>query len=312
MGASPEGLSRELSSLVASDPEKFDSMADLFIGLDPTYVRGVIQGFEDALRNGVKFTWQNILILSQWVSEEPRDIEGRVKDRRETDPDWGWTLRAISSLLIMGIESKTNPIPFEHRAELWAVLEELIEDPEPSEKFEAEYLARDTDAIELSLNTERPKAMQAVLAYAFWVRRNLLPDPEDDKPGPTWFEKMPEVQEVLEDHLDPQKDKSVGVRSVYGQRLGNLVVLDKTWVTTNLSKIFPAEPEHIELLKAVWEGYVLSWNPSAVMFDLLRDQYAGRDSTHSQRKRKTKRSLRRFREPSCPFVIAVRMGNHRN
>jgi len=58
--------------------------------------------------------------------------------------------------------------------DLWAVLEELVEDPEPSEKFEAEYLARDTDAIELSLNTERPKAMQAVLAYAFWVRKHLL------------------------------------------------------------------------------------------------------------------------------------------
>jgi hypothetical protein len=275
MGASPEGLSRELSSLIASDPEKFDSMADLFTDLDPTYVRGVIQGFEEALRNGIKFTWLNILFLCQWVSEQPRDIEGRVKDRRETDPDWGWTLRAISSLLIMGIESKTNPIPFEHRADLWAVLEELVEDPEPSEKFEAEYLARDTDTIELSLNTERPKAMQAVLAYAFWVRRTLLPDPKDDKPGPAWLEKMPEVQEVLEDHLDPQIDKSVGVRSVYGQRLGNLVVLDKTWVTTNLSKIFPAEPEHIELLKAVWEAYVLSWNPSAVMLDLLRDQYVG-------------------------------------
>jgi hypothetical protein len=184
MGASHEGLSRELASLVASDPEKFDSVADLFIGLDPTYVRGVIQGFEDALRNGIKFTWLNILILCQWVSEEPRIIQGRVKDRRETDPDWGWTLRAISSLLIMGIESKTNPIPFELRGELWVVLEELVEDQEPSEKFEAEYLARDADAIELSLNTERPKAMQAVLAYAFWVRRNMLPDPKDDKPGP--------------------------------------------------------------------------------------------------------------------------------
>lgn len=273
MGASPEGLSRELAFLVAGDPEKFDSVADLFIGLDPTYVRGVIQGFEEALRNGTKFTWQNIFYLSQWVSEEPREIEGRAKDRRETDPDWGWTLRAISTLLIMGIESKTNPIPFDLRGDLWGVLEELVEDPEPSEKFEAEYLARDTDAIELSLNTERPKAMQAVLAYAFWVRKHLLPDPKEDKPGPAWLEKMPEVQEVLEDHLDPQIDKSVGVRSVCGQQLGNLVVLDKTWVTTNLSKIFPAEPEHIELLKAVWEGYVLSWNPSAVMFDLLRDQY---------------------------------------
>lgn len=273
MGASPEGLSRELASLVASDPGKVDSLADLFIGLDPTYVRGVIQGFEEALRNGTEFTWLNILILCQWVSGQPREIEGRVRNRRETDPDWGWTLRAISSLLIMGIESKTNPIPFGLRGDLWAVLEELVEDPEPSEKFEAEYLEKGTDAVELSLNTERPKAMQAVLAYAFWVRKNLLADPRDDKPGPAWLEKMPEVQEVLEDHLDPQIDKSVAVRSIYGQQLGNLVVLDKTWVTTNLSKIFPPAPEHIELLKAVWDSYVISWNPSALMFDLLRDQY---------------------------------------
>ena len=239
MGPSPEGLSRELSSLVASNPARFDSLADLFIGLDPTYVRGVIQGFEEALRNGIKFTWLNILILCQWVSEQPRDIEGRVKDRRETDPDWGWTLRAISSLLIMGIESKTNPIPFELRNDLWAVLEELVEDPEPSEKFEAEYLARDTDAIELSLNAERPKAIQAVLAYAFWVRGNLLVDPKDDKPGPAWLEKMPEVRDVLEDHLDPQIDKSVGVINTSARFDAFPKRKENETLTTILQKVSP-------------------------------------------------------------------------
>jgi len=82
MGASSEGLSRELSSLVASDPEKFDSMADLFINLDPTYVRGVIQGFEEALRNGIKFTWSNIFYLASGCQNnhailkvEPKTVE---------------------------------------------------------------------------------------------------------------------------------------------------------------------------------------------------------------------------------------------
>ncbi len=93
----------------------------------------------------------------------------------------------------MGLESKTNPIPFELRAELSPILEKLVEDPEPSEKSEAEYRGRGTDAIEISLNTERPKAMLAVLTHAVWVKRNLLVDPKDDQPGPDWSEKMPEV-----------------------------------------------------------------------------------------------------------------------
>lgn len=274
MGASPEGLGRELTSLVATNPQRFGEVAEQFSGLDPTYVRGVIEGFEEAAKNGFAFPWRNILKLSRWVSEQAREIEGRAKNRREADPDWGWTLKAISSLLIVGIESKTNPVPFELRAELWPILEKLVEDPEPSEKSEAEYRDRKTDSIEISLNTERPKAMQAVLTYAVWVKRHLLIDPTDDQPGPQWLEKMPEVQKVLEEHLDPKKDKSIGVRSIYGQWLPRLLVLDKTWLTNNLSKIFPAEPEHGELLKAVWDSYVIYWNPHSVMFGLLRDQYA--------------------------------------
>jgi len=83
----------------------------------------------------------------------------------------------------------------------------------------------------------------------------------------------------------------------------------KTWVTINLSKIFPAEHEHIELLKAVWED--MSFLGIRVQSCLICFGISmwPRFETHSQRKRKTKRSLRRFREPSCPFVIAVRRGN---
>src|SRR5262249_30604797 len=140
MGASPEGLARELTSLVATDPVRFAEVAEQFGGLDPTYIRGVIEGCEEAAKNGVAFPWPNILKLSRWVSEQPRETEGRAKNRREADPDWGWTLKAISRLLIIGIESKTNPVPFELRAELWPILERLVEDPEPSEKSEREYL----------------------------------------------------------------------------------------------------------------------------------------------------------------------------
>jgi hypothetical protein len=99
MGPSPEGLGRELTALAASDPERFAKAADQFSGLDPTYVRSVIHGLEEASKKGLKFAWPQVLKLCRRVVEQPHDIPGREKNQREADPDWGWTLKAISSLL---------------------------------------------------------------------------------------------------------------------------------------------------------------------------------------------------------------------
>src|SRR5256885_10396381 len=76
--------------------------------------------------------------------------------------------------------TKTNPIPLDLRGELWAVLEKLVEDPEPSEKFEAEYLARDTDAIELSLNTRSEEHTSELQSPCNLVCRLLLEKKKKD------------------------------------------------------------------------------------------------------------------------------------
>jgi hypothetical protein len=273
MAPSPEGLGRKLTALVASDPERFAEAAVLFCGIDATYVRAMIQGLEEASKKNLKFPWPPVVKLCQWVAEQPREIPGRVKDQREADPDWGWTLKAISSLLTLGLQSESHPIPFELRSEIWDVLQKLVADPEPTTDTEAEYVQHKMNSMEISINTERPKAMHAVMTYAFWVKRNLEAESKIAQSETLWFAKMPEVQKVLEDHLDSETDRSVGVRSVYGQWLASLLALDKTWLSQQISRIFPAEAEQEKLLKAAWDAYVISWNPSGALLGLLREQY---------------------------------------
>jgi hypothetical protein len=272
MAPSPEGLGRELTALVASDPERFAKAADQFCGLDPTYIRGVMHGLEEAAKKNTKFTWDLVITLCRWVVEQPRDIPGRVKNQREADPDWGWTLKAISSLLTVGIQSGSNPIPFGLRAELWAVLQKLLSDQEPTEETENEYVRHKMDPVEISLNAERPKAMHAVMTYALWVKRNLEAESAIVSDG-LWFERMPEVRKILDEHLDVQADRSVGVRSIYAQWLPSLFMWDKTWLGENVSRIFPIEPEQADLLNAAWHSYVIWCQPSGVLMDLLREQY---------------------------------------
>lgn len=269
---SPEGLGRELSSLVGYDPQRFAEEAHKFCGLDPTYVRSLLQGLEEATKN-VKFDWTPVVQLCRWVVEQPREIPGRSKNQREVDPDWGWTLRAISSLLIAGLQSKSNPIPFALRSEIWNVIQQLVADPEPTKDTEAEYVRSNMDPVEISLNAERPKAMHAVLTHALWVKSNLEGELKTAQPNVLWFDKMPEVQKALDNHLDWRVDRSVGVRSVYGQWLPSLFVLDKEWLTRNISRIFPSGAEDAELRNAAWHSYVIWCQPSGLLLELLREQY---------------------------------------
>ena len=273
MAPSPEGLGRELMALVVNDCERFAEAAEQFCGLDPTYVRAIIQGLEEAAKKNSKFGWPQVLKLCRWVVEQPRDIPGRLKNQREADPDWGWTLKAISSLLTVGLQSESNPTPFERRTELWAVIEKLAADQEPTVEDEAEYVRCKMAPVEISLNAGRPKAMHAAMTYALWVKRNMEAGSAASASREFSFHAIPEVRKVLDEHLDPQADRSVGVRSIYGQWLPSLFALDKAWLAENTSRVFPAEAENEHLLKAAWDSYVIGCPPSGQMLELLREQY---------------------------------------
>jgi len=47
---SEEGLGIQLKSMVVAAPEKYVSMAPLFVDLDPTYVRSFIEGLKKSQR----------------------------------------------------------------------------------------------------------------------------------------------------------------------------------------------------------------------------------------------------------------------
>ena len=164
MAPSPEGLGRQLSSLVANEPGRFAIGAQTFRELDPTYVRAVVQGFEEPAKRNLRFDWGPVLELCDWAATQPRLILGRTIKEREADPDWGWTFAAISSLLLIGLESTSNTIPLGLRECVWKILARLSETSEPTAEAEAECLKANGDPITMPLNMERPKAINAVMA----------------------------------------------------------------------------------------------------------------------------------------------------
>jgi len=264
---SPEGLGRALSSAVAKEPERFAREAGKFKDVHPTYVRYLIQGFTEALKEGKAFSWEPIFELCQWAVSQPRN--GPTKKKKPLfglDSDWDWTRRETASMLETGFEK--NTFPFELREQIWKILELLTEDPEPTPEDEREKAGQPKlKWPTIAINSVRGKALHAVIRYALWVRKHL--EKSQEYHG---FDSIPEVKAVLEKHLNPSYDSSRAIRSIYGQWFPWLVYLDHQWARKNVSQIFPIE--NPDLRNAAWEIYLTFNKAYKEVFDILREQYA--------------------------------------
>jgi hypothetical protein len=277
MAPSREGVGRALIEAVAADPARFVTEIQRFREVHPTYVRSLVDGLARARGEHRPFEWRGVLDLCRWVLEQPRAFAGAPSDaarHHDEDPDWSWTRKTIARLVSAGFDKAENGIPIALRKEAWTVLRPLTEDPDPTPEDEARYGGKNMDPPTLAINTVRGDAMHAVVEYALWVRRHFGESPESEARAAKGFDEIPEVREVLERHLDPMVDPSAAVRSTYGRYLPWLVLLDKAWVTANLSRIFPVDPQYAHLRDAVWETYIVFSQPYNDPLAVLSEEYA--------------------------------------
>jgi hypothetical protein len=243
-----EGLARQLQPIVKARGAEFAAAADAFIGLDATYVRAIIAGFEDTLKENVVLDWPAILRLSSWAVAQPRSIPDRDAKGFDSDPHWGWARAAIARLLRAGFGANDDARPpLILRDQVWAVIEPISDDPNPEPEEEND----DRDPFSTAINSTRGVAMEAVMGYALWVRQGLwVPD------GVNGFDDMPEFEQVLNRHIDPVSEPSRAIRTIYGQFLFHLFRMNEDWFNANYEHLFPADRP--DLADAVMHSY-LAW-----------------------------------------------------
>lgn len=243
-----EGLAQQMQPIVKSRATEFAAAADAFIGLDATYVRAILAGFEDAVKENVVLDWEAILRLSAWAVAQRRAIPDRDATSFSSDPHWGWSRAAIARLLRSGFPARDDAaLPMALREQVWAVVEPITDDPNPGPDEEQD----DRDPFSTAMNSTRGVAMEAVMGYALWVRQGVwVPD------GVAGFEDMPEVERVITRHIDPEVDPSRAIRSIYGQFLFYLFRMNREWFESNYEKLFPGD--RADLADAVLHTY-LAW-----------------------------------------------------
>jgi hypothetical protein len=115
--------------------------------------------------------------------------------------------------------------------------------------------------------------MHAAIRYALWVNRHAQEDGNGGERAPRGFDEIPEVREILDGHLDPERDPSLAIRAIYGQWLPWLDSIDHKWALQNKERIYPAGEAQSALWNAAWDAYIRFVGPYDNILDLLRDVY---------------------------------------
>lgn len=292
LGPVPEGLGRQLAPLVTSEPERFAAEAEKFRGIEPTYVRAILSGLRDAVKEKRPISWPPVLSLCDWVVEQPREVLPSEDQPRRLDRDFDFreSRAVIADLLSEGFKAGTAEITFDLRNDVWNVLRPLTDDPEPTPEHEARYGGSNMDPFTLSLNTVRGEALHAVVRYSLWVHRHIKETADGEERVARGFDEMPEVREVLDHHLDPRRDPSLAVRAVYGHWLPWLDSIDHQWGSRSRAVIYPPDETQRALWDAAWGAYIRFVGAYNNTLDLLYDEYVlaaertGRASSEGDRR----------------------------
>lgn len=258
------GLGMTFAGLVAEDPAKYIAVVNEFVKqkVRPIYFYHLIHGLKEALKKNKCFDWKiAIQLCEDIVLEQANKLTSTPAD--EDEQDWKSVRRVAADFIGAALGQSTCEVPISLKEKVWLIISNLAEDPEPTKEDEERDGKGGRDPMTLAINTTRGEAMHALINYGLWYARNLSNKSIEVK-------MPPEMEELLNKHLDPAIDPSLAIRSVYGWRLPNLFYLNRPWLEANKGKIFDEKDGNYFL--AAWEGYLAN-NIIKEIFNALKDQY---------------------------------------
>jgi len=261
------GVADQLEHLVTLRTREVTENAMAFSGLQIPYLRAFVRGAIKAVgENAEGVQWSSLLDLCRWVLDQPSETQDVRAEK--SSPSYGWeeTRLEVARLLEKGLQQGSARIPDDLLGKMWIPVQKLLVDSDPTNEREEERLKHEEPS-HIAINSVRGTAMQLLLYYAF-RRRGAL---GESQPYPALSACAPEVVEELDLHLDPTKEPSLAVHSIYGKWYPQLYGLDKEWALARREAIFPAS-DTIRLDSA-WNAYLAFSRVYADIYQALHSVY---------------------------------------
>jgi hypothetical protein len=251
------GLEIAIEDSVVANPLKYtEGLGHLKnSAIKPLYIRGVSNGLtkepKELVPDDVLLDW------IQWCMDRPPwegEHDGQPYTRGHDD-----NKKVLLGYLDGRMSSKSeNPLLQEYRKHAFSIIQSGMEDPDPS--------GENTwgDPHSQAINSVRGRSMETAMGYGLWVLKSLG---HDSSPG---FDEVSELRDLLEAHLDIEKEPSPAVRSCYCLYIPQLCWMDKDWLTANRDNIFT---DDTELFSSAWNTYLLYGRCYRIVFEVLEPVY---------------------------------------
>jgi len=278
-------LAQQITEDIVARPAEYSRHAASFTDLQRGYVSAFLNGLRQAIeahgrnrsadRAALDLDWEPVLSLAAGIAGKP-DPGGRNGEQPEDSPRW--LHRSVAMLLKTALATSDSGLSAPYADTTLAILRTLLDSPDPVPDDEAGDEA--LDPADRALNSVRGQAVSCLVAFAGWWPR--LGGTEEDAP--------PGFLELLSGELDPGRETSIAVRTVYGQFFPILLACLPIWTSENLEAMFgppaseaeidqrdtepPEQTPAAQLGQAAFDAYLLANGPQDRRFlELLKPYY---------------------------------------
>jgi hypothetical protein len=261
-----ESLAEGFGSIVQNNPVKYGDFAYRLTDskLRFVYVYHFLNGISEAIKNNKEKLTDVVISLCESVVRET--IEQTKRPSSPHEPNLLACQLEVGRLVENVLRSNDPYLTEGLLSRIKSILFILVENSDPA----ADNETGGFDPFTRSLNCVRGVAMHGIMNYLLYVdrQRKQIEKKEVHKPS---IES--DVQKVLQNKLDKEKDTSLAVHSVFGAYLPQLQYLDRGLVKQNIEKIFPELEDQSKYWQAAWDAYIFSSNVYGDVFKLLVHHY---------------------------------------
>jgi hypothetical protein len=229
----------------------------------PVYVRAIIEAAQETVKSRAFDKLPLWFDVCEWILSHP-DAEpeegSRGGDESRENPDWHSSRRAVGDFVETCVQKEVS-VPIEARERIAVLLDKLCTEFDWRLDADRPVLLNRDDQLTEAINNTRSRALESLLDFGYWVRR----ESGDTKAA------VPEVGGTLEKRLTSESDHPLTLSeyAILGTQFTRIWDLDGDWATKHKSSLFPRRDFRAWL--EAFSNFLRYSRPFRPMFDLFRE-----------------------------------------
>ena len=229
----------------------------------PIYVEAIVSAIQEQVKLKQFDKLDQWFDLCEWVLSHPdRPSEEGIErsDVSKEYPDWQSSRRAVDDFVGMCLEEDIN-VPISERQRLVSLLDKLCTQYDRRLDEDDPVFTNRDDQLTEAINNTRSKALEHLVDFGYWVRRQSGDNQAD----------TPEVFTILDKRLGSECKYTLTLPeyALLGLNYGNICDLNRKWAVQHKSDLFPQEK--LPAWTEAFENFLRYNRLYTQVFDIIRD-----------------------------------------